>query len=92
MSPPINDEHWSISERGVKYVTFDPTTRIREDIVSHCPSCALADIRATRWIDNERLLVVARVHREIGGRAYILEYGVMAKTGRILLSPRPWPL
>jgi hypothetical protein len=89
-TPPTSEEHWTISERGIEFVAHDSSEQVRANIASHCPGCSLGDIRATKWLDSERMLLFARAIT-IRGETYDLQYVVVARSGKILLAPKSWP-
>jgi hypothetical protein len=77
-------------ERKMFLLENDPTERVRAEILSHCPTCWLMDLFATKWLDSERILLNAKVTRG-RGETYQLQYVVLAKSGKILLAPKAWP-
>ena len=89
-TPPDAHEHWSIRENGVEYVAHDPTVEVREDIVERCLGCALMTVLGTRWLDSERIVLIATV-ANLRGEVYQLQYAVVAKSGRIIHAPDSWP-
>jgi hypothetical protein len=86
-TPPSADEHWFTRERGVEYVAHDPTTKIREDIIARCPSCSLMKVSGTKWLDSERMVLIATV-ANVRGEVYQLQYSVVAKSGKMISAPR----
>ncbi len=76
--------------RKMFLLTDDPTEQVRAQILSHCPTCWLMDLFATKWLDSERILLTAAVRR---GRSevYQVQYAVIAKSGNIVLAPKSWP-
>jgi hypothetical protein len=89
-TPPTAGERWKISERGTQFVAHDPTENVRCEAVLHHPGCWLMNIRGTRWLDSERILLMATVSCT-RGEVHQLQYAVVAKSGKILLAPKPWP-
>jgi hypothetical protein len=76
-------------ERKMFLLANDPTEQLRAEIPSHCPTCWLMDLFATKWLDSERILLNAKVTRG-RGETYDLQYVVVARSGKILLAPKSW--
>jgi hypothetical protein len=53
-------------ERKMFLLANDPTEQLRAEIPSHCPTCWLMDLFATKWLDSERILLNAKVTRGRG--------------------------
>jgi hypothetical protein len=88
-TPPDAHEHWWIRENAVEYVAHDPTVEVREDIVERCLGCTLMTVLGTRWLDSERMVLIATV-ANLRGEVYQLQYAVVAKSGQIIHAPDSW--